>query len=105
MVEQNELQVLLEKGELDKARELCLAAIEQEPGKSVHYLNLGRIYVRTGRKREAIRTFRDGLLFENNQRIVDELTALGWRDLPVFPSLGREHWLNRLLGRIRSLFS
>jgi hypothetical protein len=55
------------------------------------------------RKKEAIRAFRDGMLYDKNPRIREELERLGLRDLPVIPSLGRAHWLNRLLGKGRKV--
>ena len=89
-----------ERGEVQRAFELCDAAMEDDPGNSVHYLNLGRVYVAGGMKREAIKAFRDGLLYGKSPLIARELEKLGWRDVPVIPSLGREHPVNKLLGRI-----
>jgi tetratricopeptide (TPR) repeat protein len=104
MIELKEVEELVGRGEFEQAIELCREAIDEEPGKSVNYLYLGRVYVAAGRKKEAIRIFRDGLLFEANARIDEELARLGWRDLPPFQSLGREHILNRMMGRIMRLF-
>lgn len=89
-----------ERQEYERAIGICQDAITREPGKSIHYLNLGRIYIYADRKKEAIRTFRDGLLFERNPRIVDAMNRLGWRNLPAIQSLGREHPLNRFLGKL-----
>lgn len=89
-----------ERGEVSRAFELCDEALEYDPGNPVHYLNLGRVYLAAGMKREAIKTFRDGLLYGKSPLISRELERLGWRDLPVIPSLGREHLVNRMLGRI-----
>ena len=89
-----------ERGEIERAFELCDAALEDDPGNTVHYLNLGRVFVAAGMKREAIKTFRDGLLYGKSSLISRELEKLGWRDLPVLPSLGREHLVNRILGKI-----
>jgi hypothetical protein len=46
------------------------------------------------------KSFRDGLLYGKSPLIIRELEKLGWRDLPVIPSLGREHPLNRILGQL-----
>jgi len=89
-----------ERGEVERAFELCDEAMEDDPGNSVHYLNLGRVCLAADMKREAIKAFRDGLLYRKNPLISSELERLGWRDLPVFPSLGREHSLNRMLGKV-----
>ena len=89
-----------ERGEVKRAFELCDEALEDDPGNPVHYLNLGRVYLAAGMKREAIKAFRDGLLYGKSPLISRELEKLGWRDLPVIPSLGREHLVNRILGKI-----
>jgi tetratricopeptide (TPR) repeat protein len=117
------LRHLLEAADLDESPELhshlayCLAkenhdfpqaislgrsALRDEPWNSRHYLNLGRIYLLSGRRQDAIRIFRDGLLHENNPRIKEELARLGTRKYPVIASLPREHTLNRLLGKFFS---
>jgi predicted Zn-dependent protease len=92
--------VAKERRELERAMDLCDQAIEDDPGNNVHYLNLGRVYLAGGMKREAIKVFRDGLLYGMNPLISRELERLGWRDLPVIPSFGREHPLNRILGKV-----
>ena len=89
-----------ERRETEQALELCDEAMADDPGNSLHYLNLGRVYVAAGMKRKAIKAFRDGLLYGKNPLISRELERIGWRDLPLFPSLGREHPLNRVLGKI-----
>jgi predicted Zn-dependent protease len=93
-----------ERGETERAMELCEAAMEDDPGVSLHHLNLGRVFLASGMKREAIKAFRNGLLYGRNPAISRELAQLGWRDLPVFPSLGREHLLNRVVGKLLNMF-
>ena len=87
-----------ERGELQRALVLCREAMEDDPGNSLHYLNLGRVLVTAERKREAIKVFRDGLLYGKNGLIGKELDMLGWRRPPVISRLRREHPVNRLLG-------
>jgi tetratricopeptide (TPR) repeat protein len=89
-----------EQRDFSRAVGLCREAIDEDPGRSLHYLNLGRIYLLDGSKNEAIRTFRDGLLREYNRGIVEELRKLGIRKYPVISSLPREHPLNRVLGKV-----
>ena len=91
-----------ERGETERATGLCDTAMEEDPGNPLHYLNLGRVLLAAGMKREAIKAFRNGLLYGRNSLIARELERLGWRDLPVFPSLGREHFLNRTVGKLLS---
>ncbi|HYS44286.1 MAG TPA: tetratricopeptide repeat protein, partial [Geobacteraceae bacterium] len=79
---------------------LCEEAMEDDPGNSLHYLNRGRVLVAAERKREAIKSFRDGLLYGKNVLIKKELDMLGWRKPPVVSGLGREHPVNIWLGKI-----
>jgi Flp pilus assembly protein TadD len=87
-----------EKGEFDLAISLCREAILDDSTSAVHYLNLGRVYLLCGKKKEAIRTFLDGQLHEDNRKIREELNRIGWRKLPVIQSLPREHVMNRTFG-------
>lgn len=87
-----------ERRQFDYAIRLCQEAIAKDPHSSVHYLNLGRVYLLAGRKDDAIRTFRQGLLYEGNAAIVGELRRLGLRKPPVLTFLRRDHPLNKYLG-------
>jgi len=92
-----------ERGQFSKAISLCEEAIKKEPNNSAHYLNLGRIYLFTYKKAEAINIFREGLNYEANQQIVDELNKLIIRKPPVIPFLKRKNPLNKYLGIILKL--
>jgi tetratricopeptide (TPR) repeat protein len=87
-----------ERGQVSKAISLCEEAIQKEPGNSLHYLNLGRIYLIDNKKEEAIKTFRAGLNYESNPLIVDELNKLGPRQPPIIPFLKRSNSINKYLG-------
>jgi uncharacterized protein HemY len=89
-----------EKQDFTTATTLGKSALRDEPWNSTHYLNLGRVLLLSGQRNDAIRTFRDGLLHENNPRIKEELDRLGTRKYPVIASLPREHSLNRMLGKV-----
>ena len=89
-----------ERGQVSNAISLCEEAIQKEPGNSLHYLNLGRIYLIDNKRVEAINTFREGLNYEANPLIVDELNKLGPRKPPIFPFLKRSNPINRYLGII-----
>ena len=89
-----------EKQDVTSALSLAKSALREEPWNSTHYLNLGRIYLLAGRRKDAIQIFRDGLLHEHNPRIKEELARLGSRKYPVIASLPREHPFNRMLGKI-----
>jgi tetratricopeptide (TPR) repeat protein len=87
-----------ERGQVSKAISLCEEAIQKEPGNSLHYINLGRIYLIDNKKEEAIKTFRAGLNYETNPIIVDELNKLGPRKPPIIPFLKRSNPINKYLG-------
>jgi len=89
-----------ERGQVRKAVALCTEAIEREPGNSLHYLNLGKIYLLQGDRPEAIRMFRKGLEHGVDEQIVAELNKLGARRPPPLPFLHRSHPLNKYLGII-----
>jgi tetratricopeptide (TPR) repeat protein len=91
-----------ERGEIQKSIALCNAAMKKEPGNSFHYLNLGKVYLLKKDKNEAINIFRQGLQYEDNQQIVDELNRLGTRNPPIIPFLKRRNIINKYLGMIVS---
>lgn len=94
--------IVVERGQLAEGISLCRKALSLEPGNTVHYLNLGRIYLRTGDKEQAIAFFRQGLAHGNNDEIRDMLKKIGTRRPPLFPFLERSHFLNKYSGLILS---
>ncbi len=91
-----------EKKLFQQAIAMCLTAQQQEPANSLHYLNLGRVYLAAGQKQKAIRVLRQGLKMKRDQQIIDLLVALGQRKPPPIPALPRNHFLNRNLGLLLS---
>jgi len=89
-----------EQRQLQDAAAMCMQAMQKEQGNTLHYLNLGRIYLLAGQKVKAIRTFRKGLKLKRDQRIINELKELGVRSQPVLTSLDRNHPLNKHLGKL-----
>lgn len=87
-----------ERSQIEQAIRICEEAIRKDPHTSAHYLNLGRVYLLAERRSEAIRTFRQGLLYEGNPHIKAELRRLGLRKPPILGFLKREHPLNKYLG-------
>ena len=87
-----------ERRQYQQAMALCREALQAEPDNPDHYYQLSRIYMVAGQKRQAIKSLRKGLKFKRHQPIIDELNRLGSRKAPVFPSLPREHILNRSAG-------
>ncbi len=91
-----------ERGHFQRAISLCAGAIEADPQSSSHYLNLGRIYLLEKKKKEAIDIFREGLHYEENREIINELCRLGTRRPSVIPFLKRNNVVNKYLGIILS---
>ena len=107
-----------ERGQHREAIGLCQAALAVEPHNPAHYLNLGRIYLLAGQKGKALGTLRKGLSSDavkdksraaespadcrakQQALILEELRRLGIRKRPPFPSLPRQHQLNRVVGKL-----
>lgn len=87
-----------ERGQYDRAISLCKSAMVKEPKTTHHYLNLARIYLMQGKKKEALATYQQGLQQEKDPEIITDLQLMGSRRRPVIPILQREHILNRSLG-------
>lgn len=91
-----------EKKDAQKGIALCEEALRMEPANSSHYLNMARICLLLGQKTRAIAFLRKGLKFQRNKAIIELLQSLGVRRESVFPSLSRNHPLNRYSGMILS---
>jgi tetratricopeptide (TPR) repeat protein len=91
-----------ERGQVQKGIALCSEALEREPENVTHFLNLGKIYLVSGNKQEAIRVLRNGLALGLNKEVTDLLDAIGTRKPPLFPALSRKNPLNRYLGQLLS---
>jgi tetratricopeptide (TPR) repeat protein len=92
------LCIAKERGQFQPAVTLCEKAKAREPRNPLHYLNLGKVYLYAGKPDDAIRTFREGLSYEKDQAILNELNKLAPRKPPVLSFLERENPLNRFLG-------
>ncbi len=77
---------------------LCREAIREDPGNALHYLHLGRVYLMSGDRSQALDVLREGLGCEGREAVLRELTLLGERKRPLFQSLARSHPVNRYLG-------
>jgi tetratricopeptide (TPR) repeat protein len=84
---------------------LCEMAAEADHFDPILQLNLGRVYLRAGKTTRALQAFRQGLhLDPNNRELQAAFAAADRRRKPVIPVLGRDHSVNRSLGRLRSRF-
>ena len=78
----------------------CQDARREEPKNSDIYLNLGRIHLLAGKRKQAIQVFRLGLRHQRNSRISAELAAMGMRKHPPLPFLHRNNPVNKYLGML-----
>ncbi|SRR6266568_1190812 len=89
-----------QRGQLTRAFELCRTAIEHDPGNSLHYLYLGKVYLVAGNTYEALQAFRQGMILGGSPELKRMLEAIGTRKLPVISFLSRDNLLNKYLGKI-----
>ncbi|HMK49152.1 MAG TPA: tetratricopeptide repeat protein [Thermodesulfovibrionales bacterium] len=78
-----------------------LAPDQEKYFQPILYLNLGKAYLVSGRKKEAITAFRNGLRIDPESKdLLKEMKRLGVRKNPPFPFLSRSNSLNKYLGKI-----
>lgn len=92
------LCIATERGGISEAVRLCHEAIEEEPQNPLHYLNLGKVYLKSGRKSDCLVVLRKGLSSGDAPEISELLEGIGMRKPPVFSFLPRGHFLNRYAG-------
>lgn len=87
---------------VERGVSLCRSALRDAADQPEVYHNLARILLAHGRKAEAIKYIRRGLMVDpRNASLVLEWRRLGIRRPPVLSFLPRRHPANRLLGRVR----
>lgn len=92
--------IAAERGQISEAVSMCNEAISRDPDNPVHYLNLGRVYMKSGMKEKALLILREGLSAGNDEEILFLLDLIGKRRKPVFPFLSRRNFINKYLGMI-----
>ena len=81
---------------------LCREALEMKCNHAQLYLNLAQLFHQEGRDGEAMATLRKGFISAGRDvRIRRALEKMGGRRPPILSMFGREHSLNRILGRLR----
>jgi len=94
--------VALIEHRVDRGLALCKSALRDAPDSAELYLNLARVLLASGRKSEAFRYVRRGLMVDpRDASLLLEWRRLGVRRGPVLPFLPRRHPANRWLGRLR----
>jgi len=88
--------------DIDTAIELGREALQSDPANPEFSLNLGQVLLLSGRKDEAIAVFRQGLAYSQNPGLIAQLEKLGTRKSPIFKTLPRTHFLNKIGGQLLS---
>ena len=87
-----------ERGQQMKGIDLCKASLELEPENPAHYLNLAKLYLVAGNKKESLLVLRKGMSVGESAGLVALLDKIGTRKPPVLSFLPRSNPLNKLLG-------
>ena len=87
-----------ERGQVKKGTDLCNSSLEMEPENPAHYLNLAKLNLVAGNKKEVLRVLREGLSHGESREIIALLDTVGTRKLPVVSFLPRTSLINKLLG-------
>ncbi len=84
------------------AEQFCREALQIKHNHAQLYLNLAEVYHRAGRESDAMATLKKGFISAGHDvRIRKALEKIGGRRPPILSTLGRDHSLNRILGRLR----
>jgi len=100
------LCIAMEREDYDAALKLCERALKIDPRDVVSRVNLGKVYRLQGDKGAAYDEFlRAWRTDKSHPAPASELSRMGIRRPPVLSFLGRSHWLNVKLGRLRAHLS
>lgn len=86
----------------EQASDLCELAVQLNPKEIQFYLNLGEVYAASGMRERALDKLDDALeLFGEDARLRQARSKVQNRRNPIVPFIGRAHFLNRELGKLR----
>ena len=86
----------------DQASDLCEMAVQLKPREIQFYLNLGEVYELSGLREKALDKLDYALgLFGDDARLKQARSKVEKLRASLLPFFGREHFLNRELGRLR----
>jgi predicted Zn-dependent protease len=90
------------QGNLEAAAKMCRKAAKRAPADPAVNVNLGRVLLEMGMRKEAREALMRAYKLDNtNAPAALELSRMGVRRLPVIPFLGRNNPANRFLGKVR----
>src|SRR5260370_33185722 len=86
----------------DQASDLCEIAVQLKPKEMQFHLNLGEVYASAGLREKALDKLDEAVeLFGEDARLKRARGMVVNRRKPLLPFMGREHFLNRELGKLR----
>ena len=89
-------------GDIRRGVRFCKYSLKLEFYHPDNYLNLARTQLLSGNRRSAKKAIEQGLGFDpQHSGLLGLRQELGERREPVLSFLGRDHFVNRLLGRLR----
>jgi tetratricopeptide (TPR) repeat protein len=90
--------------DVETGLKLCKAALNNDFVNPEVYWILGQVYLLSGNRNKAYRTFENGLFYHNDcAYLKSALRKLGVRKNRVFSFLSRNHSLNIFFGRLRAV--
>jgi hypothetical protein len=98
--------VATEEGDVKTGLAWCERALELAFYDPQMYINLARLHEQTGWKTQAAQVLRKGLRVNpGNRKLLAEINRVSPRTPNAFPSLPRNHPVNRYFGRLKKLRS
>jgi predicted Zn-dependent protease len=95
------LTVGLEDGNVEQGISLCREAVHLVPFEPEFYLNLSRVYMKAGSRKQALGILHEGLALNHKSRLLkSELARIDLRRKPFFSFLHRDNFLNQIIGRL-----
>jgi tetratricopeptide (TPR) repeat protein len=86
----------------DRASELCEIAVQLKPKEIQFHLNMVEVYAFAGQREKALDKLDHALeLFGEDARLRQARSKVEKRRAPLLPFFGRQHFLNRKLGKLR----
>ena len=97
------LCIAVESDDYESARKICEKAVRMNPNDPLSRVNLGKVLRLQGDNGGAYHEFLSAWkLDKQHPAPASELSRMGIRRPPVIPFLGRSHWINVHLGRLRA---
>lgn len=97
------LVVATEEGDIKTGLARCEHAVEMAFYDAQMYINLARLHERTGWKSQAAQVLRKGLRIDpGNEKLLIEINRVSPRTPDAIPALGREHVINKTIGKMRA---